>query len=1067
MALPRFAFGQCQHHLDSPMKVDSASLCIGRRRFAKESEESSPSEQAAPSGRTGLSVFFCPFSRLVAVTTVLVVLTVPPLAGEMPATGTVTGRVLNTATAQYLRNAVVSVKSSTLSTLSESGGVYTLAGVPAGPVELVVSYLGLDPQTVPVVIAPGRTVVCDVNLTSSDYDPEVVKLGRFVVSSEREGNAKAIMEQRHAENMKKVVASDAFGKVPENNVGEFLKLMPGVTTDYVEADVRAIRIRGYNPKYTSVMIDGARVAMAGSSTIGTGRTFEFEQLSISSVETVELSKTPTPDQPSTAAGTVNLRSRSAFDRKGRRLDYVLSLTGNSRDLTLRKSYGWDDQTHYKIRPNYAFEYSEVFFGERFGVLLGASRSDSYSMQQHLWVGGGGTAYNVDSELGNNSTEIPRANNIQFQHGLRSTVRTNQNVRFDAKLTPALSAWVKLDYNTFYNESLNRNFQMNVPANTPNTGVVNSPGGPVVPGVEYSLRSQTIYGGTWQMTNNGTARAKFGDTMILNGNVEFKRDPLLITAQAQFSRADNWYDSLGTGWFDNTTATSPVINWSWTRAAADSPKGITFTQLTGADARDPANYTFNNNGLTAVKRRSKDQIWSGRLDLRYKLDSGDVRTTLKAGVTSTLNTRDVERQEGMQHMLVGADGIANSGDNDRPADWVEARFESDWGWGGNANGLPVLDRFALARQYAANPSYFTVNRPQHLQTRLQNSWDFKERIDAAYIQTILHFERFDLSPGLRVEHTDSWGKGVNDVGDAAARRAVNPADPASVSPTSEAYLYARYGSRLTSGSSYTTPLAYLHGTCRIRENLLFRASYHDAITRADIANLIPGVSNVNESTFTLTTTNPALRPEKSKNVNLSLEYYFEPVGLMTVSWFGSRIKNLQRTRTGIQVTDTWLVSAYPGYTLSITENVANSEMRGFELDYVQQFSFLPGHLKGFGVFGNYTRLHFDTWDNYLNSPKHTWNAGLSYTKGDFYGQFRVNYTGRRQTSTAVNGWRNFDGERYMCDVSVNYQLNRYATLFVNGRNIFDEPIWGYQGREEAWARYARFGGFWELGVKGSF
>ena len=31
----------------------------------------------------------------------------------------------------------------------------------------------------------------------------------------------------------------------------------------------------------------------------------------------------------------------------------------------------------------------------------------------------------------------------------------------------------------------------------------------------------------------------------------------------------------------------------------------------------------------------------------------------------------------------------------------------------------------------------------------------------------------------------------------------------------------------------------------------------------------------------------------------------------------------------------------------------------------------------------------------------------------------------------------------------------------------ERVCLYQEREEAWARYARFGGFWELGVKGTF
>ena len=990
-----------------------------------------------------------------------------PAIVSAQSTGSISGRILNEATGQYLRNATVSIKGTNISAVSESGGAYVLTGVPAGPVELQVSYLGLDTQTVSVNVPAGQSVQHDVNLTSGAYDKDLVKLGAFVVTSAREGNAKAIMDQRNAENMVKVIASDTFGKVPENNVGEFLKLMPGVTPDYVEADVRAIRIRGYNPKYTSVMIDGARVAMAGSSTIGTGRTFEFEQLSISSIETVELSKTPTPDQPSTAAGTVNLRSKSAFDSKGRRINYSLSLTANSNALEFDKTYGWDDSDHYKVRPNYAFEYSDVLLDGRLGVITGISLSDVYSTQRHVWVGGGGTAYNVDNDLTNNATEVPRANSIQFQDGRRPTQRTNQNIRFDYKFTPELSGWFKIDYNTFYNKSLNRNFQMNVPTNSATAGVVNSPGGPVVPGVEYSLGSQTIYGGTWQMTNAGTARQKWGDTMILNGNLEFKRNDLLITGQAQFSRADNWYGSLDKGWFDNTVATSPTLNWSWKRQSPESPDSISYTQLSGVDARDPANYTFNNNSLTAVKRRSKDQIWSGRADLRYKFDIGDVRGTFKTGVTSTLNVRDVERQEGMQYMIVGADGIANTGDNDRPINWVETKFNSDWGFGGNANGLPVFNRFALARYYFANPAYFTANTVQHLQTRLQNSWDFKERIDGAYIQTVFNLGKLELSPGVRYEHTDSWGKGLNDIGDAAAKRAVNPSNPSSVATNTEAYVYARYANRLTSDSAYDTTLAYLHGTYRIHENLLLRASYHDAITRADIANLIPGISGVNEDAHTLTTTNPALKPEKSKNLNVSLEYYFEPVGQFTVGWFQSRIKDLQRTQTGIPVTDTYLAETYPGYTLSITDNVANSESSGFELDYAQQLSFLPGRLKGLGVFGNYTRLHFDSWDNYLNSAKDQWNAGVSYTQGPFYAQFRANFTGKRQTSTSTTGWSNFDGERLMCDVTVNYSLNRHLTLFVNGKNIFDEPIWGYMGKEAAWARYARFGGFWELGVKGSF
>ncbi|HEX2101218.1 MAG TPA: carboxypeptidase regulatory-like domain-containing protein, partial [Candidatus Synoicihabitans sp.] len=80
----------------------------------------------------------------------------PPTEGA-PA-GTITGRVSNAATGEYLRHAAISVRNSRWSTASGAGGAYTLAGVPAGPVELAVSYLGLEPQIVSLVVPAGQTV---------------------------------------------------------------------------------------------------------------------------------------------------------------------------------------------------------------------------------------------------------------------------------------------------------------------------------------------------------------------------------------------------------------------------------------------------------------------------------------------------------------------------------------------------------------------------------------------------------------------------------------------------------------------------------------------------------------------------------------------------------------------------------------------------------------------------------------------------------------------------------------------------------------------------------------------
>jgi hypothetical protein len=60
-------------------------------------------------------------------------------------------------------------------------------------------------------------------VSAARKDGEVIALSSFVVSEEREGNAKAIMEQRAALNMMNSVATDNFGDVTSGSLGEFVK----------------------------------------------------------------------------------------------------------------------------------------------------------------------------------------------------------------------------------------------------------------------------------------------------------------------------------------------------------------------------------------------------------------------------------------------------------------------------------------------------------------------------------------------------------------------------------------------------------------------------------------------------------------------------------------------------------------------------------------------------------------------------------------------------------------------------------------------------------------------------
>src|SRR3954470_14288782 len=312
----------------------------------------------------------CPLHRL----TVGILALVLSIAGfAQTGTGTITGRILNPATGEYIRNADVRIEGTPQVAHSEDGGYYEFHNAPIGTVKLTATYTGHESVTAEVNVTPGAKVTHDFELAptgSRRSAQEIVQLGTFVVSTEREGQAKAVAEQRQAMNVKTVVAADNFGDLAEGNVGEFLKFMPGITLDYVETDTRAARMGGMEARYGYVTLDGNTMAntVAGSSFGADTRQFEFEAFSINNIESIEVNKTLSADMPGDApAGTINLRTKSALDRKGQRFNYTLGLIGNQYEYTLEATPRHDDHLHRKSRPTLVFDYSNAYFENKLGV----------------------------------------------------------------------------------------------------------------------------------------------------------------------------------------------------------------------------------------------------------------------------------------------------------------------------------------------------------------------------------------------------------------------------------------------------------------------------------------------------------------------------------------------------------------------------------------------------------------------------------------------------------------------------------------------------------------------------
>ncbi len=183
-------------------------------------------------------------------------------------TGTIQGRVFNPVSREYVGNAEVRLDGTNRSVFTESDGTFSFPGVAAGPASITVTFSGYTPATESFTVSASQTAVREINLTSavtSAAKDGTVQLAAFTVSSEREGNAKAVQAQRRNMDITTSVSSDIFGDITDGNMGEFLKYLPGVDIDYVESEARGPRLGGMDGQYVGVTIDGMRTASADSN----------------------------------------------------------------------------------------------------------------------------------------------------------------------------------------------------------------------------------------------------------------------------------------------------------------------------------------------------------------------------------------------------------------------------------------------------------------------------------------------------------------------------------------------------------------------------------------------------------------------------------------------------------------------------------------------------------------------------------------------------------------------------------------------------------------------------------
>lgn len=221
----------------------------------------------------------------------------------------VTGRVTDE-TGAALPGARVVVREHGVSVATDRQGRFYFGSLPAGAATLEIEYLGLPSQVRTIQVAAGDVAVADViidrNAFTGDEVAEVV-----VVGSITDGVARAMNQQRTADNTTNVVSADAIGRFPDHNIAEALQRVPGIGVERDQGEGNFISLRGAPSEFTSITVDGVGLPSTSSDT----RAVDVGALPADVVTALEVSKSLLPWQDSDSiAGSVNLVTRSPFDR---------------------------------------------------------------------------------------------------------------------------------------------------------------------------------------------------------------------------------------------------------------------------------------------------------------------------------------------------------------------------------------------------------------------------------------------------------------------------------------------------------------------------------------------------------------------------------------------------------------------------------------------------------------------------------------------------------------------------------------------------------------------------------
>jgi TonB-dependent receptor len=855
-----------------------------------------------------------------------------------------------------------------------------------------------------------------------------------VVTGFRASLASAINVKRSASGVVDAIKAEDIAQFPDLNLAESLQRIPGVSISRINGEGRQISVRGLGSEYTRVRINGMEAisttgGTANSGGTNRGRGFDFNIFASDLFNSIAVRKTASADVEEGSLGaTVDLSTARPFDSGKPQL--VLSAQASYNDLA------------EKAGPRLSALASRTWRDGTIGALVSVAYEDRRLHEEGAnitrWTNSGSqNGFSPLSTLpGYTIAQINNPSTVGAIYHPRIPAYVSYDIeskRFGAsgslQWKPTADTTVSLDALYSYLAGTRKEAQLQAlglsrnGAGKPQTiirdGVVDANHNLVYAKLDnVDLRSQSAY-----------------DEL----NTEFKQ--FTLSAEHRFS---DRFKVGGLAGYADSTFTQPVSTIITFDRANSQGYSYDFrgdrlpTILLGFDPTDPANWSAIN-GTSEVRLRPQfveNQFTTAKLYGEYEFNNN---FTIKAGIDFRKFEYDSYGQyrtsETVSQTLTPAQLAAVSkvysgfGKNlDLPA--------------GNATAwlVPDIDAYAKAYGIYGNTGIYALTNTNNSSARGQYG-TVEEKDAGAYVEALFKFDAFGLpfrgDAGLRQVNTQQESGGYAVVNGAV--RLVNVR------------------------RDYNMSLPSFNLAADLTDTVVARISAAKTISRPGIGSLSPGADvNVQGANRSFTSGNPDLNPTQSKNLDLSLEWYPAQGAMLAGGFFYKKIDTFVATLPAqvayntLGLPDSLIAGtgALPTDIFNVSQpvNADGGNLKGFEINWQQPLTFLPGAWSHFGYILNYTYVSskvqyqsgIGATATTVTAPliglsKNAANATLYYETDRWSVRGSVAYRGGYLTQVPGNDGNSVHGTNSTLnvDMQASFNIRPNLKLSVEGVNLTDE------------------------------